>query len=308
MKMQNILASYDIHTPFKRDFYSNPNLYTYTDSKNDDDIGINNTDNLSHSIEWFNRNSFDSKEENTPDNGIQESLFDIINKINNDPEENERNSHVSILGKKRNKYLDQEEKAEPNKKSKNEQSIEEKDTKDTSTKIGEKNIKKLKKFITYFPEKEAKYKSFNYIKKHKGSFQKYLIKTSKNHIIREFSNESNQLKIEKNTVFTDDGNIGRNKANLSSKIIYFYPLINEDKRNKNKKEVILEELKDGELKIFLNKTLEEMYKEYYKTEKFREFSSNDDVKRFDAQLLRETKEKFSFLKHEGFIKFLKNEN
>ena len=298
--MQNILKSYDIHSQFHGFIDSNPDLCSYTDSKND------------HNID--NNKIFVS--EDISDNGIPESDFDNINKINNDPEENEpidyfienkRKNDASRLGKKRNKDLDPEEKAEPNKKPKNEKNIEEKDTKETSAIIC-KFFKKTEKFITYFPEKEAKYKLFNYIKKYKISFQEYLIETSKNYIIKEFPNVSNQLKIEKNTIFTEDGNIERNKANLSSKIIYFYPLIKEDKRNRIKKEVILEELKDGELKNFLNKTLEQTYKEYYKSEKFMEFISKDDVKRFDAQLLRETKEKFSFLKTEGFIKFLKNEN
>ena len=61
------------------------------------------------------------------------------------------------------------------------------------------------------------------------------------------------------------------------------------------------------MKNFLNKTLEELYKDYYRSENFKKFSSNKNVKRFDAQLRKETKEKFSLLKLDGFIKLLKNE-
>ena len=61
------------------------------------------------------------------------------------------------------------------------------------------------------------------------------------------------------------------------------------------------------MKNFLNKTLEELYKDYYRSENFKNFSSNEKMKRFDAQLRKEKKEKFSLLKLDGFIKLLKNE-
>ena len=305
--MKKILASHDINTNGFKDFDSIPDSPSYPESKN-----------VSNPYKASNRNSFDSKEENISYNGIPESHFDIINQIDNDPEENkpldyfcenERKNDVSMLGKKRKNDSEIEEKNETVKKFKNEKNIEEKDTKDTTAKIGKNIIKKNNKFETYNQTKKANYKKFNYIKKLKKFFQEFLIEISENFIINEFPNELNQLEIEKNTSFIEDGNEKSNKATLSSKIINFYPLIKIEKHNKIKikKEVLLKELKDGELKNFLNKTLEDMYKEYYKSQKFKEFSSNDDVKRFDAQLRRETKEKFSFLKPEGFIKYLKNE-
>ena len=312
--MKKILASYDIHTYLKKDFDLNPDLDSYSDSKNDHNI--NNNENLSNPDESSNRNSFNSRDENISDNEIPESHFDSINQINNDSEENEpkdyfiqneRKNVVSMLGKKRNPDSHLEEKDEPEEKSKIKKNIEEKDTKDTSANIGGKDIKKKPYFITYNTDKEADYKPFNYYKKYKGTCQEYIIETSQILIKKEFPNEFNQYKIAKNSAFSEDGTLGKNLANLSSKIIDFYPLIKLDKRNKIEKEIFLKDLKEGELKNFLNKTLEELYKDYYRSENFKKFSSNKNVKRFDAQLRKEKKEKFSLLKLDGFIKLLKNE-
>ena len=312
--MKKILASYDIHTYLKGDFDLNPDLDSYSDSKNEHNI--NNNENHSNPDESSHNNSFDSRDENISDNEIPESHFDTINQINNDSGENEpkdyfiqneRKNVVSMLGKKRNPDSHLEEKDEPEEKSKIKKNIEEKETKDTSAKIGSKNIKKKIYFITYIPDKKADYKKFNFIKEYKGSCQEYIIETSQILIKKEFPNEFNQYKIEKNSAFSEDGTLGKNLANLSSKIIDFYPLIKLDKRNKIKKEIFLKGLKEGELKNFLNKTLEELYKDYYRSENFKKFSSNKNVKRFDAQLRKETKEKFSLLKLDGFIKLLKNE-
>ena len=178
----------------------------------------------------------------------------------------------------------------------------------------------LLKSKTDLSDTEKIYRNDYYIKKFKVEcFSKYATKQIKNKIKEsQFPSGSKISKIYKpnNKCFTSETNRTKNKEFLNMKLSEAFSLYDEEKgKNQIKNREIFTRIykctkarnkqAHEELKIYINKTVEDIIKEYYMSKEFIKFKSDKEIIEKDEGFYRE--KKFSLLKDYGFIKLIKNQ-
>ena len=232
---------------------------------------------------------------------------------------NEKSNSNSFLGKKKNNKIN----IEDNQETESKKLIVEikKDSKDTKESTGENpNLKKIIKFVQEKDSKKKRYRNDYYIKK----FKKDCFSNYTTHILNsmlkacQFSKNLGLSKIymPNSEAFTSETNLRKNKEFLSMSIKAIYSLEEGKGQYQKANAAIFDDIftheknaknKEAYCNIiqYLNKTGEDVIREYYNSEAFDQFKENMEIKEYDEAFKRE--KKFSLLEDLGFLKLIRGE-
>lgn len=233
--------------------------------------------------------------------------------------EDEKN--LSLLSKKRinEPYLEEnseliEEKikiiSEPTK-------IENKKTKEST---GESNKIKVIKKKKLFESNQKIFRNDYYIKKFKVECFSNYVTNKLNYWLKlcDFPKKLHLTKIymPNNKAFTSNSNLKKNKAFLPIPIKDIFSMQNKEGQNQEKNALNFSRIfnlrnKAGNLQAYdnlveyLNKTMEEVIKDYYTSDEFKNFITNEEIIEYDKAFYKE--KKFSILQDYGFLRLIKGQ-
>ena len=119
-----------------------------------------------------------------------------------------------------------------------------------------------------------------------------------------------------NKAFTSNSNLKKNKAFLPIPIKDIFSMQNKEGQNQEKNALNFSRIfklrnKAGNLQAYdnlveyLNKTMEEVIKDYYNSDEFKNFIANEEIIEYDKAFYKE--KKFSILQDYGFLRLIKGQ-
>ena len=294
------------------------------------DYNENNYEERNHSVNFFDNNSpddeFDITKSFASNEDEQQLNFEKVNHIMNpyaqeeSLQENEDDSKLNderyfneINIKKENNNLNIEEKPQPKNSEKINKKSNQKETRETTDKV-----LSIKKKTKLFEAKIKKYRNDYLIKKIKvNCFSKFATNKLKSLVKKcQFQDDLKNAKVylPDNKAFTQDSNLKRNKEFLYKTLRYIYTLEDDNKLNKGRNEKLFAKIdaykgekndKDYEaLQKFLDQTVRDTIIEYYDSEEFKKFSSNEEIIENDEAFFKE--KGFHLIEKYGFLHLIEN--
>ena len=119
-----------------------------------------------------------------------------------------------------------------------------------------------------------------------------------------------------NKAFTSNSNLKKNKAFLPIPIKDIFSMQNKEGQHQEKNALNFSRIfklrnKAGNLQAYdnlveyLNKTMEEVIKDYYTSDEFKNFIANEEIIEYDKAFYKE--KKFSILQDYGFLRLIKGQ-
>ena len=277
-----------------------------------------------HSVKFSDNNSpddeFDMTKSFASNEEEQKVNFENVNHIMNpylhedSLQENEDDSKLSD-----ERYFKEinrssiEEKPEPKKNAKLIRKSNQKETRESTDRV-----LSIKKKTKLFVSKKKKCRNDYLIKKIKvNCFSKFATDKLKSLVKKcQFQEDLKNAKVylPDNKAFTQDSNLKRNKEFLYRTLRFIYTLEADNKLNKGKNGKLFAKIDayKGEkndkayeaLQKFLDQTVRDTIIEYYDSEEFEEFSSNEEIIENDNAFFKE--KGFHFIEKYGFLKLIEN--
>ena len=195
--------------------------------------------------------------------------------------------------------------------------IENKKTKEST---GEPNKIKIIKKKKLFESNQKIFRNDYYIKKFKVECFSNYVTDKLNSLLKscEFPKKLYLTKIymPNNKAFTSNSNLKKNKAFLPIPIKDIFSMQNKEGQNQEKNALNFSRIfklrnKAGNLQAYdnlveyLNKTMEEVIKDYYTSDEFKNFIANEEIIEYDKAFYKE--KKFSILQDYGFLRLIKGQ-
>lgn len=263
---------------------------------------------------------------------IDDNSLNIGQNFNNFEEQIEQKFHKNFLLKEDEKDLSLLSKKrinEPNLEE-NSELIEEKikiisepikiENKKTKESTGEPNKIKIIKKKKLFESNQKIFRNDYYIKKFKVECFSNYVTDKLNSLLKscEFPKKLHLTKIymPNNKAFTSNSNLKKNKAFLPIPIKDIFSMQNKEGQNQEKNALNFSRIfklrnKAGNLQAYdnlveyLNKTMEEVIKDYYTSDEFKNFIANEEIIEYDKAFYKE--KKFSILQDYGFLRLIKGQ-
>ena len=263
---------------------------------------------------------------------IDDNSLNIGQNFNNFEEQIEQKFHKNFLLKEDEKDLSLLSKKrinEPNLEE-NSELIEEKikiisepiriENKKTKESTGESNKIKVIKKKKLFESNQKIFRNDYYIKKFKVECFSNYVTDKLNSLLKscEFPKKLYLTKIymPNNKAFTSNSNLKKNKAFLPIPIKDIFSMQNKEGQNQEKNALNFSRIfklrnKAGNLQAYdnlveyLNKTMEEVIKDYYTSDEFKNFIANEEIIEYDKAFYKE--KKFSILQDYGFLRLNKGQ-
>ena len=195
--------------------------------------------------------------------------------------------------------------------------IENKKTKEST---GETNKIKIIKKKKLFESNQKIFRNDYYIKKFKVECFSNYVTDKLNYWLKlcDFPKKLHLTKIymPNNKAFTSNSNLKKNKAFLPIPIKDIFSMQNKEGQNQEKNALNFSRIfklrnKAGNLQAYdnlveyLNKTMEEAIKDYYTSDEFKNFITNEEIIEYDKAFYKE--KKFSILQDYGFLRLIKGQ-